>query len=77
VTIRVNIGRNTTRDKWNGMIMEATRRWDSLVVVENRVVFEEDKLHVRMNSGGGSLNCLSGMEVDNNAKMFFLRIFSI
>jgi hypothetical protein len=48
--IRANIGRKTTRDKWNRMIMEATGRWESLGVVKNRVVFGEDKLYVGMNN---------------------------
>jgi hypothetical protein len=50
VTIRVNIGRKTARDKGNGMIMGAMGRGKSLGIVKNRLVFGEERLDVRMNS---------------------------
>jgi hypothetical protein len=59
----------TTRYKWDGMIMGTMRRWDSLRVFKNIVVFREDKVHVDMNGWGGSLNCLNDMELGNNARM--------
>jgi hypothetical protein len=67
--IMVNIRRKNTRDKWNGMIMGVMGGWESLGVVKNRLVFGEDKLHIRMNNGGRSLNCLNGMELRNNVRM--------
>jgi hypothetical protein len=50
MTIRVNIRRRTTGDKWNGMIMGAMGRWDYLGVVKNILVFGEDKMFVGMNN---------------------------
>jgi hypothetical protein len=51
VMIRVNIRRKTTRDKWDGIIMGIMGRGNPLGFVKNRLVFGEDKLDVRMNSG--------------------------
>jgi hypothetical protein len=60
-----------SRDKGNGMIMGAMGRGKSLWVVKNRLVFGEKRLYVGMNSRGGGLNCLNGMELCNNARVTF------
>jgi hypothetical protein len=51
VLIRKKIGRRTTRDKWDGVIMEATRRRKSLGIFKNIFVFGEEQLDVGMNHG--------------------------
>jgi hypothetical protein len=56
VTIRENIGRKTSKDKWNGMIMGATGRGKALGVVKNRLLFGEERLYVGMNNRGGGLD---------------------
>jgi hypothetical protein len=76
VAIRENIRRKTTRDKWDGRMITGTMgRWESLGVVKNGVVFGEDKFHVKMNNEAGSLNCLNGMELGNNAIMTLFEEF--
>jgi hypothetical protein len=50
VTIRENIGRKTTKDNWDGMIMGSMGRGDSFGVVKKVLVFREDKLYVRTKS---------------------------
>jgi hypothetical protein len=64
VTIRVNIGRKTSRNKGNGMIMNTTRRGKSLRSGKNSLMFGYDILEVRMHEG--CLNYLNGMELGNN-----------
>jgi hypothetical protein len=48
VTIMANIGRNTARDKGNGMIMGATGRGESLAVLKNILVFGEERMYANM-----------------------------
>jgi hypothetical protein len=62
--IRVNIGRNTTRDKGNGMIMNTKGRGKSPRSGKNNLVFGYDRLEIRMHRG--CLNCLNGMDFGNN-----------
>jgi hypothetical protein len=75
--IRVNTGRKIAMDKGNEMIMSATERGKSLGIVKNKLVFREERLDIGMNSRGGDLNCLNGMELGNNERMIFLSSFSI
>jgi hypothetical protein len=42
VTIRENIGRNTSRNKGNGMIMNTTRRRNSMRGGKNNLMFGKD-----------------------------------
>jgi hypothetical protein len=41
---KANIGRKTTRDKWDGMVMGATGRGDYFRFVKKKLVFGEDEL---------------------------------
>jgi hypothetical protein len=49
--IRENIGRKKTRDKWDGTIIGSIGRRKPFGIVKNKLVFEEEKLDVRMNNG--------------------------
>jgi hypothetical protein len=51
VAIRENIGRKTTRNKGNGMIMNTMRRRRDLRGGKNRLMFGKDSLEVRMHRG--------------------------
>jgi hypothetical protein len=70
VTIRENIGRNTSRNKGNGMIMNTTRRRKSLRGRKNNLMFGNDSLEVRMHRG--CLNNLNRMELSNDTRVSFL-----
>jgi hypothetical protein len=68
------IGRKDSWDKGNGMIMNTTRRRESLVSGKNYLMFREDGLEVLRHRGCRS--CLYGMELGNNAWMtFFEQLF--
>ena len=69
MTIRVNIGRKTTGDERNGMIMETVRMRNSLGSGKNSLVFGDDTLEVRMHYK--CLNCLNRMELGNNVGITF------
>jgi hypothetical protein len=69
--IREDIGRKTTKDKGDGMIMGTMGRRKDLGVVKNRSIFREKRLYVGINHRGMGLNCLNGMELCNNAKVTF------
>ena len=74
--IRENIGRETSRDKWNVMIMNFMGRGNSLGSGKNSLVFGEYRLEVRMHKWG--LNGLNGMELGKNSLMtFFKEIFHL
>jgi hypothetical protein len=70
MTIRVNIGRKTSRKKGDGMIMKTMRRHKSLSSGKYSLMFGEDSLEVRMHKG--CLNRLNGMELRNNTGVVFL-----
>jgi hypothetical protein len=70
MTIRVNIGRKTSRKKGDGMIMKTMRRKKSLSSGKYSLMFGEDSLEVRMHKG--CLNRLNGMELRNNTGVVFL-----
>ena len=70
MTIRENIGRNISRNKGDGMIMNTTRRRKSLRSGKNKLMFGKDILEVRMHRG--CLNHLNGMELHNNTRVAFL-----
>jgi hypothetical protein len=54
--IGMNIGRKDTRYEGNGMIMNTTRRRNSIGSGKNSLMFGEDGLEVRMH-----IWCLSGL----------------
>jgi hypothetical protein len=69
MTIRIDIGRNASRDTGNGMIMNTTGRRESLGSGKNHLMFTNDGLEVLQHRG-----CLSGLndiELRNNARMNF------
>jgi hypothetical protein len=68
--IRENIGRNTARNKGDGMIMNTKIRRKSLRSGKNNLIFGEDSLEVRVHRG--CLNHLNGMELRNNTGVPFL-----
>jgi hypothetical protein len=70
VTIRVNIGRKTTKNKGNGMIMKTTRRRKSLRVRKNNLMYGKDILEARMHIG--CLNGFNRMELRNDIGVAFL-----
>jgi hypothetical protein len=59
MTIRENNGRNTIRDKMNGMIMNIVGRRKSPGSVKNNLVFGYYRLEVNMHEG--YMNFLNGM----------------
>jgi hypothetical protein len=67
--IRANIGRETTKDKWNGMIINTTRRGKSLGSAKNNLVFGYERLDVNMHIR--CIKCLNRMELDDNNLMTF------
>jgi hypothetical protein len=67
--IGTDIGRKVSWDKGNGMIMNTTRRRESLGTGKNHLMFREDGLEVLHHKG--CLGGLDGMELGNNAKMTF------
>jgi hypothetical protein len=69
--MRMNIGRENTKDKGNGMIMGVMIRGNFLWVVKNIFVFGEKRLYLRMNSSRGGLNGLNGIQLCNNDRMTF------
>ena len=73
--IGMNIGRKDSRDKGNGMIIKTTGKRKSLWSGKNNLMFGEDGLEVSRHIG--CLSGLNGMELCNNARMTFLRIFSM
>jgi hypothetical protein len=68
--IRENIGRRNAKNKGDGMIMNTTRRRNSLRSGKNSLMFGEDSLEVRMHRG--CLNRLNRMELRNNTRVSFL-----
>jgi hypothetical protein len=70
MTIRANIGRKTTRNKGDGMIMNTTRRRKSPRSGKNSLMCGEDSLEVRMHRG--CINPLNRMELSNNTGVAFL-----
>jgi hypothetical protein len=70
MTIRVNIGRKTARNKGNGMIMNITRRRKSLRGGKSIWMCGKDSLEVRMHRG--CINGLNRMELRNNIRVAFL-----
>jgi hypothetical protein len=76
VTIGMDIEREDSWDKGNGMIMNTTGRRDSLGSGKNHLMFREDGLEFQWHRG--CLSCLYGMELGNNAIMsFFEQIFHV
>jgi hypothetical protein len=74
VMIGTNIGRKSSWDKGNGMIINTMGRRDSLGIGKKHLMFREDGLEVLRQRG--CLSCLYGMELGNNARMtFFYHIF--
>jgi hypothetical protein len=70
VLIRDNIGRKTTRNKGNGMIMNTTRRRKSMRGGKNSWMCGKDSLEVMMHKG--CLNDLNVMELSNDTRVAFL-----
>jgi hypothetical protein len=66
MTIRVKIGRKTTEDERNGMIMITTKR-KSLGSGKISLVFGDDTLEFRLHHK--CHNCLNRMELGNNVEM--------
>jgi hypothetical protein len=58
MTIGMDIGRKASGDKGNGMIMNTTRRKESLGSGKNHLMFREDELEVLRH-----IRCLSGLNV--------------
>jgi hypothetical protein len=56
MTIRLNIGRNTSRDESDGMIMEFTGREKLFGGGKNNLVVRDDRLEVGM-----QIRCLNNM----------------
>jgi hypothetical protein len=76
MTIGMDIGRKAFGDKGNGIIMNTTRRRDSLGSGTNHLMFIEDGLEVLQHRG--CLSGLNGMELCNNARMtFFEHLFHV
>jgi hypothetical protein len=74
IMTRENIGMKTVGNERNIMIMNTTRRRNSLGSGKNILVFEDDTLEVEMLHR--CLNCLNRMELGNNARMtLFEEIF--
>jgi hypothetical protein len=69
VTIGTDIGRKDSWDKGNGMIMNTTRRRESLGSGKKHFMFREDGLEFLRHRG--CLSGLDGMELGNNARMTF------
>jgi hypothetical protein len=72
--IRVNIGRNTSKKKGDGMIMSTMERQNSMRSGKNNFMFEEDILEVRMHRA--CLICMNRMELRNNTGIAFPEEFS-
>jgi hypothetical protein len=70
VMIRENIGRKTSRNKGNGMIMNTMRRRKSLRGGKNILMFGKDILEVRMHRG--CFNGLNRMELRNDTRVAFV-----
>jgi hypothetical protein len=70
VMIRENIGRKTSKNKGNGMIMNTTRRRKSLRGGKNNLMCGKDSLEVRMHRG--CLNGLNRMDLRNDTGVAFL-----
>jgi hypothetical protein len=71
MVIRENIGRKTTKNKGNGMIMNTMRRRKSLRGGKNNLICGKDSLEVRMHPR--CLNDLNRMELRNNTRVAFLK----
>jgi hypothetical protein len=67
--IGTNIGRKAAGDKGNGMIMNTTRRRESMGSGKSLLMFKEDGLEVLQHRG--CLSGLNGMELCNNDRMIF------
>jgi hypothetical protein len=74
--IRENIGRKTTRNNGNGMIMNTMRSRYSPRGGKNSLMFGKDSLEVRRHIG--CLNVLNRMELRNDIGVAFLeKIFHV
>jgi hypothetical protein len=72
--IRPNIGRKTSQDERDGMIMDSTGRGKFLGGGKNNMVVGEDRLEVGMHRR--CLNNMNGVELGYNSRMtFFEEIF--
>jgi hypothetical protein len=67
--IGMDIGRKDSWDKGNRMLMNTTRKRESIRSGKNHLMFREDGLEVLRHRG--CLSCLYGMELENNAIMTF------
>jgi hypothetical protein len=63
--IRPNIGRNTSQDERDGMIMDSTGRGKLFGSGKNNLVAGEDRLEVKMQKM--CLNNINGVELGYNA----------
>jgi hypothetical protein len=70
MTIRMNIGRRTSLDERDGMIMDSTRRGKGFGDGKTNLVVGEDRLEVGMHKM--CLNNMNGVELGYNSRMTFL-----